>query len=302
MSQTASSADRPVRQERGKLVPLLLGIKRLVHRYRDARAAQADAQYRASRKPALERDNYTCIHCGFRSKETNQVHHKDDNHGNNHPDNLGCNCQLCHPYHHIGEAARSATPGPREEGHLGPKAAQLFRVPNAEAIPASDMNHLLRALALALNSEEEAETAKQIFALFSNEQTRQDMVTHYASFQAKDMAAGMAMLTDDEYAQRGPAVAALRVLYNPKLLKQWGQAWGREQPALSDARTWPSLLSDTLTKVCPPPQAVEQGVGAEALMAAAAAHAPADPPLSPPANLSEEEDAEEDEDIEEEET
>src|SRR5690625_2648446 len=95
-----SCMDGAVQSNKKKLPTLIVGIKRRIHRRHDKRAAQADAEYRALRRPALEAADYRCKFCGYRSKKYSEVHHLDDDHHNNSPENLTSICLLCHPYHH----------------------------------------------------------------------------------------------------------------------------------------------------------------------------------------------------------
>lgn len=237
-----------------RFAPLQIGIKRLIHRYRGARASAAEEAYAANRDAALARAHYACIHCGFVSEADNQISHLDDDHTNNRLENLGCNCELCHPYHHVGEVARPGASLAFSEGHLGPNAMQLFRVPNAKAISVRDMNNLQRAIAIAMADPQTEAQAKEVFNLFSNAVTRNDMQENYASYKAQDFAAGLEMLTEDEYRARGPWITELRLLYNPKQLATWGAKWAKQLGgALSKASNWEKLMGAKLDALAPTP-------------------------------------------------
>lgn len=82
-------------------------------------ANQAFSRVRLS---VIERDHFTCRYCGLisqpvRQKNTSilslkasgylEVHHVDDDHGNNHPDNLVTICPFCHCVFHVGFAGHS---------------------------------------------------------------------------------------------------------------------------------------------------------------------------------------------------
>lgn len=107
----AAAGDRP------GLLPLLPGIKRGNWRIHDPEIVDTDVEYLRVRRQVLERDGYTCRYCAFRSipdRNANQgsylasgyleIHHKDDNHRNNTPDNLISACPFCHQVHHAGNA------------------------------------------------------------------------------------------------------------------------------------------------------------------------------------------------------
>jgi len=106
---------------------LVIGIKRKLHRRDDEHAKKADAIFNAQRNSALKRSNYCCVFCGAKSLKFNEVHHLDDNHHNNSPENLVAICKLCHPYHHIGQACLDGKESGLNEGHIGSKNIALIR-------------------------------------------------------------------------------------------------------------------------------------------------------------------------------
>jgi intracellular multiplication protein IcmJ len=65
---------------------------------------KSNAEFSNIRPSILERDNYTCQYCGFRSKKFQHIHHLDDDHDNNSEKNLITACPLCHMSQHIGFA------------------------------------------------------------------------------------------------------------------------------------------------------------------------------------------------------
>jgi hypothetical protein len=111
------------------LPPLILGVKRSTWRMHDPSAEDADAEFEVIKKKVLVRDKYTCQYCRMRTlREEDQkkngvfhkgrfagyfeVHHKDDDHRNNDPDNLLTVCPFCHSVFHCGNA------GHREAGSI----------------------------------------------------------------------------------------------------------------------------------------------------------------------------------------
>jgi intracellular multiplication protein IcmJ len=86
-----------------KRLPLVLSAKAATFRAQDANAESADAEFHHVRPKVLQRDDNACRFCGFRDKGAYiQVHHRDDDHGNNRMDNLVTACIHCHAVHHIG--------------------------------------------------------------------------------------------------------------------------------------------------------------------------------------------------------
>lgn len=227
---------------------LLIGIKRKLHRYQDARAHQADKEFAALRGKALSAGRYQCVYCGFRSKKHIEVHHRDDDHQNNQPENLVSICPMCHAYHHVGEPSKHGSAKGLSEGHFGAQT-RLIRVPHAEKIPAQDFNHLLRAIGVAMADPDESKVARQVFSLISNESLRNEMEAALVSNHPADMAAAFSHLTDDEYERRGTVVGAVRMLFSPRLLTQWGRQLSVEYTALSQPSRWETLLGNMVSKV-----------------------------------------------------
>src|SRR3546814_13256830 len=73
---------------RVRLRPLVLSAKRQTWRMADDHSASHDKAFRAIRKVVLERDNHACQFCGFRAAKWQEVHHLNDDHADNRPENL----------------------------------------------------------------------------------------------------------------------------------------------------------------------------------------------------------------------
>ena len=72
-------------------------------RANDAGSARADVQFRRVRPEVLRRDRYTCRGCGaWGGRLRVQVHHRDNDHQNNSPENLVTLCVFCHAVFHAG--------------------------------------------------------------------------------------------------------------------------------------------------------------------------------------------------------
>ena len=117
-------------RDRRALPALQLSVKRATFRMDDADHKAADAEFKARRQRVLQRAGYTCHYCGFRSKKWQEVHHLNDDHHDNRPENLVCICSYCHAVFHIGRA-----------GIMG--EAHLAWLPHFTQV---EVNHLCRTL------------------------------------------------------------------------------------------------------------------------------------------------------------
>jgi intracellular multiplication protein IcmJ len=130
-------------------IELRLGVKRGLWRRNDPHAAISSEEFSAIRQVVLSRDGHTCQAqgCGFVSKPKQnslstwlEVHHVNDDHADNRPENLVTLCALCHAVFHIGLA------GVDNRGCL-------IMAPH---ISQADLNHLARTLFMAMLGDEPA--------------------------------------------------------------------------------------------------------------------------------------------------
>lgn len=125
-------------------------VKRFTFRKHDPQAEEADEQYQRARGQVLERDRYTCQFCGFQTRPQRgarkgsylvsgflEVHHEDDNHRHNSPENLVSACPFCHQVFHCGNA-----------GHRN--AASLVWLPD---LTQAEVNMMANLCAVALSQE-----------------------------------------------------------------------------------------------------------------------------------------------------
>lgn len=134
------------------LLPLHLSAKRATWRVADGHASESDIAFQAIRVRVLQRDDHTCRFCGLRAEKYQEVHHLDDNHANNKPDNLVTACCLCHQCFHVGLAGM----------HGGGKIIYLPELSQA------DLHHMVRGIFVAVQSENPyKEAAMSLYAALS---------------------------------------------------------------------------------------------------------------------------------------
>lgn len=213
---------------------LKIGIKRGVHRRDDARASVADAAFEPVRQAALVRAGYKCVCCGLESganpatkkRSALQVHHVDnDHHNNDDPGNLQAYCDLDHAIHHIGCDA------PSNGGNVG--WASQMRIGFIPQLSTEDINLFQRAIGAALAEPKYKAVALEMISLLGVMTLPVRDV--YGSSQAKDFAAAMGCMTEEQYENR--RVDGMKVLFHPDILKQAGSQMVVDHP-LYTPKTW----------------------------------------------------------------
>lgn len=112
---------------------IVLSVKRSQFRCDDPTSDEADAEFKKVRPEIIERDTGTCQFCDFKAPKYQEVHHLNDVHSDNRPENLITACCLCHAAHHVGLS------GTLQRGCL------IYLDP-ALGITQADLNQLVRAL------------------------------------------------------------------------------------------------------------------------------------------------------------
>lgn len=236
-----------------KKVELVLGYKQSLARMKDPEGDKKDAEFQGVKNSILEQHKYVCAGCGFRSAgkvtasqvgipETKsgflEVHHLDDDHGNNKPDNLVPLCPFCHQVFHCGFAGSTGT------GIIGflPEITQahLNLMTNAclsiLAIQEGKKDYLKKAVgvhvARAERSFEEtvrlAESANQILQLFNVATDR--MVARYGSESKSakvfaNILSEMAKSKPGSYARRKYFLAPFRLIPSPDYFRDQITFW-----------------------------------------------------------------------------
>lgn len=217
---------------------LRIGIKRSQFRDNDAQAKQADSIFEAGRDAALRKAAFRCARCGYESQEDLKrkkrsalhVHHLDNDHHNNEPENHAPHCSLDHAYHHIG--CDAPTPG----GFKG--WASQMRIAYVPEVQAEDLNQLQRAAGAALSSPEEQKNAAEILQMLGV--LAFPVRDELGSFKAKDFAAGLSSLSDAEYERCDAVIDGLRVLFHLDILRQVGQEMLADSP-LFPVKSWEGM-------------------------------------------------------------
>lgn len=83
----------------------ILGVKRPLWRNDDDHSKILGEEYQSLRTMILQRDNYSCRFCGFKSAKYKQFHHLDNDHDNCTKENVITACNLCHQVSHLAGCA-----------------------------------------------------------------------------------------------------------------------------------------------------------------------------------------------------
>jgi hypothetical protein len=223
---------------------LLIGIKRGVFRANDPGAARADAEFAAKRDRAKESGRYRCIHCGWVSRSYCQLHHLDDNHHNNAPENLGVVDQECHAYHHVGEPSKSANRADKNT----PDVAQNTTLAAIPEMSAQDANLLMRAIGVAYASgdEQEIRIAQEIHKALASR--RKPVQEAYGTSSPGDFALAMSRLNAPEYVARADAVRDLRIIFSAAYLRDLGIRSRADYPIMQSPREWAAVFQSVEAK------------------------------------------------------
>ena len=223
-----------------QLEPLCIGIKRGLFRANDAQAKTADSLFESTRTQSLQRTSYRCSRCSYessddtkkRKKSVLHVHHLDNDHHNNEPENHAPHCSLDHAYHHIGCDA------PTSGGSRG-WASQMV-IAYVPEVSSEDLNQLQRAVGAALSDPKEAGVAQEIVDLLGALSLPVRDVL--GSAKAKDFAACFDAMSAVEYEQRSEVVAGFRVLFHPDILRSVGAEMLVDAP-LFPVKSWEGVAS-----------------------------------------------------------
>lgn len=218
------------------MLQLLIGVIRdpTLYRANSAVKERAAAEYKARRPAAMAKGGYKCAFCGYVSKQFNECHHLDGNHANNSESNFAIADTLCHGYHHLGQRAsqdRFASDNLRDR-------TRLVAVPE---ISAGDLNLLQRMIGVALLDEKEAPHAMKLFGHL--DARRRPVTEAFGTCETGDFAAAMASIDAESYTHRASVVGDMRLLFHTEVLKNEGQRFLKEFPALP-VDTWGGVAKD----------------------------------------------------------
>jgi intracellular multiplication protein IcmJ len=176
---------------------ITLSAKRNSWRMLDSHADESDRRYYEVRSQVLERDDKTCGYCGFRAEKYQEVHHLDDNHGNNKLSNLLTTCSLCHQCFHLGLA------GVRRSGII------IW----APEIEQAALNNLVRAIFVAVtNGGQHVESARSLYTALESRAAIVEQELGPGASNPSSVGQAFLDMTPEQYETRGERLGGLRLL------------------------------------------------------------------------------------------
>lgn len=148
------------------------------------------------RDKILSRDHHTCQGCGWKSKDWQEIHHRNGDHRDHSEGNLETLCPLCHQVFHLPIAA--ATGG-----------GSIIWLPE---MPQGELNLLCIGLFVAMKNPKGrwAGIARTVFSALESRKSFMD--EHLGRSDPGVLAQVLINLTPEEYARREAMVGSLRLL------------------------------------------------------------------------------------------
>lgn len=224
-----------------RLEKIVLSAKKKSWRISDTHASEADSEFSSVRASVLERDDFTCRFCGFRSPPVKtrdgsvtswqDVHHVNDDHSDNSMQNLMTACCFCHQCFHLGLAGI----------HGGGKLIWLPEVSQ------SDLNNIARAIFVARSGK--GSYAEQATSLFGVLESRAQVIEEaFGRGSSNPAVLGQVFLelNDQAYAERSSRISGVRLLPLPGRFASQIAFWMGEKGAYKSVppETWDNIVKE----------------------------------------------------------
>lgn len=192
-------------------------------------------------KRVMERDQYTCYYCGFKSKEFQEIHHLNDNHKDHSEENLVTVCPLCHQSHHLSSAAIN-------------NGAELIWLPE---LTQTELNHLCRVLFVANQIKADSGTKEKHFIInnslayiwqtlfYSRKKILETKISEGASDLGKfaQVLLDIKIETPKAYEKRASWIKNFKLLHNPSRFQLQTIYWKENEFKDLEIYKWVKLAS-----------------------------------------------------------
>lgn len=242
---------------------LVISAKRSVWRMHD-HAGEADKEFNQVRLAVLDACGNVCEFCGHASAKYQEVHHGDDDHRNNKPENLFGSCPLCHQVFHVGLA------GMRDGGHIVylPEFEQaevnqlalliwIIQGTKKETIKdpqAAEVFTRIHSIANKLNQLLVHRRGPVLMKLNDYIKSNKALATEHepklSDLNASLFANVLMQLDEETYTRRKEELGGLRLLPLPERFEQRVDYWRDEANAILPVPSWTKLLpSEDIRKI-----------------------------------------------------
>lgn len=223
---------------------LVLSVKRSQFRVDDVMTDVKDKVFAAVRPKILERDRHACVYCRWQALKYQEVHHLDDDHGNNDEANLVTTCALCHLCNHIGFAGAKG-------------AAVLIYLDPELQLTQVELNVLVRILWLAEGGNDvelRATASGLLMRLMAGTAAAKQQL---GSADPAVLGSFLLGLDDDQYAGRKERLKGVYLLPVREAFKSQLSFWKAETMKSLPASSW---VSEAIEKLKERVGEVEDGV------------------------------------------
>ncbi|WP_150119024.1 HNH endonuclease [Massilia sp. NR 4-1] len=167
-----------------------------------------------------------CIFCGFTCSR-NETHHRNDNHQDARPDNLGAICTICHRWQHLGD--------------LPSGGAYLCYLPGLSPQNAS---HLLRTLFVALGSDDTDARADAHALLNWMASHRIYVEQAWGSCEPAVFASALLRQSAEEKEWREISFGDLALVVSPACVADAATSWRNDTYRELPVSAWPRVYHD----------------------------------------------------------
>nr|WP_314477355.1 HNH endonuclease [uncultured Pseudomonas sp.] len=188
----------------------VFGVRRPLWRSDDDQRTLMSPVHDKLRTSVLQRDNYTCRFCAFKSAKFQEIHALDGNPENCTKENLITACNLCRQVHHLGACAMNGTGffvavQELTQTEINNIARAIYV---AELLGDDETNAKLTSLLAAFRFRG-SDTLKQVF--------EGEVITVLA---VAETLASKTLVSDEEYTRRAQWLAPLRLFPTKQAFKQ----------------------------------------------------------------------------------
>lgn len=176
--------------------PIVLSVKRSVFRCDDPSAEMQDKVFKKLIPTIKSRDNDTCQYCGLVSHKYLEIHHVDDDHSNNNPENLVTICPLCHACFHLGFS------GVKQKG-------LVIYIDPSLGLTQGELNSIVRTLWIGERSQDNAIKTVSISILSRFVRQQVAATRKLGTSECLTVANSLLVLSDEDYENRAERLSGI---------------------------------------------------------------------------------------------